>query len=166
MRSKFSYLIFAMVLIVIDQASKAWATLKLRPVMTLEVLPGYFRLSYATNRGVAFSMFAESSLNVRWIFAVISILAAVFVLSYLWRTTAGQGRLSFALALLLSGIVGNMIDRIRLGEVVDFIELHWRDQYVWPTFNVADSVICVGAVLLAIEMIWEARANPAPAATE
>ncbi|MDX2031203.1 MAG: signal peptidase II [Blastocatellia bacterium] len=166
MRAKLPYLILALFLVVADQATKAWATLKLRPVMTIEVLPGYFRFSYATNRGVAFSMFAESSLNVRWIFAVISIFAAVFVLNYLWRTAAWQRRANLALGLLLAGIVGNMIDRIRLGEVVDFIEVHWRDQYVWPTFNVADSAICVGAVLLAIEMIWEARANPAPAATE
>ncbi|MFN0086368.1 MAG: signal peptidase II [Blastocatellia bacterium] len=166
MRSKFAYLILALCLIVADQASKVWATLRLKPVMTMEVMPGYFRLSYATNRGVAFSLFADSSFDVRWIFAAISILAAVFVLSHLWRAAAGQRRLRFALALLLSGIIGNLIDRIRLGEVVDFIELHWRDQYAWPTFNVADSAICAGAVLLAIEMIWEARADPAPAATE
>ncbi len=166
MRGKLGYLALALGLIVADQATKAWATLRLRPVMAIEIIPGYFRFNYATNRGVAFSMFADSSFNVRWIFAGISILATLFVLNYLWRTAAGQIRLNFALALLLSGIVGNMIDRVRLGEVVDFIEVHWRDQYVWPTFNVADSAICVGAVLLAIEMIWDARANPAPAATE
>lgn len=166
MRGKLGYLALALGLFVADQATKAWATAKLRPVMLIELIPGYARLNYATNRGVAFSMFADSALNVRWIFAGVSVLAACAVMGYLLRTPVALRRLNVALTLLLAGIVGNLVDRVRLGEVVDFIELHWRDAYAWPTFNVADSAICVGAVLLAIDMIWETRAEPAPAATE
>jgi signal peptidase II len=146
-------------LLVADQASKLWATWKLKPVMTMEIISGYFRFSYATNRGVAFSLLADSEMNVRWLLAAISAAAALFVLSYLKQTLPGQRRLNLSLALLLAGIVGNLIDRVRLGEVVDFIELHWREQYAWPTFNIADSAICIGAVLLALEMMREAKAE-------
>jgi signal peptidase II len=159
MKEKLFYITLAFLLLVADQASKLWATWKLKPVMTMEIIPGYFRFSYATNRGVAFSLLADSEMNVRWLLAAISAAAALFVLSYLKQTLPGQRRLNLSLALLLAGIVGNLIDRVRLGEVVDFIELHWREQYAWPTFNIADSAICIGAVLLALEMMREAKAE-------
>jgi signal peptidase II len=124
----------------------------------IEVIPGFFRFSYATNRGVAFSLFAESQFDLRWVLAAVSLVAAVFVISYFRTAPAEKIRLNASLALLLAGIVGNMIDRVRLGEVVDFIELHWRDLYSWPTFNIADSAICIGAALLAIEMLKEEKA--------
>ncbi|MFN0111528.1 MAG: signal peptidase II [Blastocatellia bacterium] len=157
MKSRIPYFIIAVVIMAADQITKAWAIAKLKPVVLLEVIPGFFRLVYATNRGVAFSMFADGSFDARWIFAGISLVATVFVSIYLLRTPPGKIRLSFALSLLLAGIVGNLIDRIRLGEVVDFIGLHWRDEYSWPIFNLADTAICIGAVLLALEMLFEER---------
>jgi signal peptidase II len=153
------YLFFSLAVLAADQFSKLWATARLKPVSTIEALPGYFRFSYATNRGVAFSLFADSSFDVRWVLAAISAAAAVFVASYLLRTLPGERRLNTSLALLLAGITGNLIDRVRLGEVVDFIEVHWRDQFIWPTFNIADSAICTGAALLALEMMREAKAD-------
>src|SRR5262245_51675579 len=145
MRTKLSYLLGAIIVLAADQLTKAWATASLKPVVYLEVIPGFFRLSYATNRGVAFSIFADSSLDIRWILSAVSLIAALFVLSYFRRAPANKPWLNVSLALLMAGIIGNMIDRVRFGEVVDFIELHWRDVYSWPTFNVADSAICVGA---------------------
>lgn len=172
MQAKFAYLALSLLVLIVDQVTKVWATRSLKPIVIHEVIPGYFRLSYATNRGVAFSMFADSSFDVRWILAGISTVAAVAVLGYLYQAPTGQRRLSTALALLLSGIIGNLIDRVRLGEVVDFIELHWRDVYSWPTFNVADSAICIGAVLLALDMLREEKPDdarpdtPAPMAAQ
>ncbi len=163
MKLKLFYLFLSITVLVADQLSKLWATARLKPISTIELIPGYFRFSYATNRGVAFSLFADSQFDVRWILAAISAAAAAFVASYLMRTAPGEWRLNTSLALLLAGITGNLIDRVRLGEVVDFIELHWRDQYVWPTFNIADAAICAGAVLLALEMMREAKADPPPA---
>lgn len=64
-----------------------------------------------------------------------------------------------SLALLLAGIVGNLIDRVRLGEVVDFLDFHWVDRFTWPTFNLADAAICIGAALLALELLREERAE-------
>lgn len=161
MRSKPFYLLIALLVLIADQATKIWATLALKPVVLLEVIPGLFRFSYATNRGVAFSLLADAQFDVRWLLALISTLAAGFVIFYLLQTPARKLRLNVALSLLLAGIVGNLIDRVRLGEVVDFIELHWRDVYTWPTFNVADAAICTGAALLALEMLREERTTPA-----
>lgn len=158
MLSKSVYLIITLVILAIDQVSKYWAVKSLKPVIMIEVIPGFFRFTYATNRGVAFSMFADSEMNVPVIFAVISIIAALVVFLYLAWMPAERVLSSTALSLLLAGIIGNLIDRVRLGEVIDFIDVHLADRYTWPTFNIADSAICIGAVLLAIEMIRDERA--------
>lgn len=158
MRSKNVYFILAFAVLVADQVSKWWATTKLMPVGSIEVIEGFFRLTYARNRGVAFSLFADSEYEVRWVFSLISALAAAAVFAYLMRAAANHRRLNTALALLLAGITGNLIDRVRLGEVVDFLDFHWLDRFVWPTFNIADAAICVGAALLALEMMREEKA--------
>lgn len=162
MNAKLTYFIIAIVVLIADQASKAWATAKLQFIDTMEIIPNFFRFTYARNRGVAFSLFADSQFETKWILAGISTIAAIGVGYYLYRSVASQRRLNLALAFLLAGIVGNLIDRVRLGEVVDFIDFHWYEQYTWPTFNIADAAICVGAVLLAIEMIREEKVAPAP----
>jgi signal peptidase II len=169
MRSKFSYLFITLIVLVVDQLTKQWAITTLKPVSLIEVIPGFFRLTFATNRGVAFSMFAESELNVRLIFATVSTLAAIFVFIYLARTPAVRIRMNAALSLLLAGIIGNLIDRVRLGEVIDFLDFHLGEKYTWPTFNIADAAICFGAVLLALEMLREERVsklNPSGPAPE
>ena len=152
------YLLTTLLLLIADQATKYWATVVLKPVFMIEVIPGFFRLTYATNRGVAFSLFADSEMEIRYILAGVSLLAAVMVSAYQWRTPVRKVGLNMAFSLMLAGIIGNLIDRIRLGEVVDFIDLHWAEVYTWPTFNVADAAICVGAGLLALQMIIEERA--------
>lgn len=161
MNTKLSYFLIAIVVLALDQASKAWATAKLQFIDTMVILPNFFRFTYARNRGVAFSLFADSQFETKWILASISTIAAVGVGYYLVRAAGNSRRLNLALSLLLAGIVGNLIDRVRLGEVVDFIDFHWYDQYTWPTFNVADASICVGAVLLALEMLREERVSHA-----
>jgi len=165
MKSKLPYFIIAAVVLAADQLTKAWAVAKLKPVVLIEVIPDFFRLVYATNRGVAFSMFADGEFDARWVFAGISFVATSFVSVYLARTSPDKFRLSLALSLLLAGIVGNLIDRVRLGEVVDFLGFHWRDQYSFPIFNLADSAICIGAGLLALDMLFEDKsAGPAAGA--
>jgi signal peptidase II len=158
MRNKSFYLLLTAVVLIADQLTKVWATLSLKPIIFKDVIPGFFRLSYATNRGVAFSIFADSEFNIRWVLSGVSLIAALFVFSYFRRAPIEKHWLNVSLSLLMAGIVGNLIDRVRLGEVVDFIELHWRDVYSWPTFNIADSAICIGAVLLALEMLREESA--------
>lgn len=81
MRTKFSYLLITVIALVADQLTKLWATASLKPVVFIEVVPGFFRLSYATNRGVAFSLFADSQFDIRWILAGISLVTALFEFS-------------------------------------------------------------------------------------
>ena len=165
MKGKLSFLILALVVLIADQATKAWATASLKPVGSIEIIPGFFRLSYALNRGVAFSLFAESPLDLRWVLAAISALAAILVLGYLVRAQNPKAIAGVSLALLLSGIAGNLMDRVRLGEVVDFLDFHLGHSFTWPTFNIADSAICIGAALLAIHLMREERAERERAAT-
>jgi signal peptidase II len=159
MNTKLPYFILAVVVLVADQVTKAWATAKLQFIDTLEIIPNFFRFTYARNRGVAFSLFADSQFETKWILAGISTVAALGVGYYLIRSAASNKRLNYALAFLLAGIVGNLFDRVRLGEVVDFIDFHWYEKYTWPTFNIADAAICVGAALLAIEMMREEKVS-------
>jgi signal peptidase II len=158
MHSKFGYLFFSLIILAIDQLTKYWAITWLKPVTLIEVIPGFVRFTYATNRGVAFSLFADSELNVRVIFATISAVAAIAVIIYLARTPASKVRMNISLSLLLAGIIGNLIDRVRFGEVVDFLDFHLGEMFTWPTFNVADAAICIGAALLALELLREERA--------
>lgn len=159
MNTKLPYFIIAIVVLIADQVTKAWATARLQFVDTMEIIPNFFRFTYARNRGVAFSLFADSQFETKWILAGISTAAAIGVLIYLWRSGLHERRLNYALSFLLAGIVGNLIDRVRLGEVVDFIDFHWYESYTWPTFNIADAAICVGAALLAMEMMREQKVS-------
>lgn len=166
MKGKLSFLSVALVVLIADQVTKAWATASLKPVGSIEIIPNFFRLSYALNRGVAFSLFSESPFDLRWVLAAISALAAILVLGYLVRSQNPKAIAGISLALLLSGIAGNLLDRIRLGEVVDFLDFHLGTAFTWPTFNIADSAICIGAALLAIHLMREERAERARSATQ
>jgi signal peptidase II len=159
MQTKVKYFVLALIVLILDQVSKAWATANLQFLDTKEILPNFFRFTYARNRGVAFSLFADSKYDIKWVLAAISLLAALGVAYYLIRLATNNSRLNISLALLLAGIVGNLIDRVRLGEVVDFIDFHWYEKYTWPTFNIADAAICVGAALLALEMLFEEKTS-------
>ena len=157
MARRLRYLLLSVVILLLDQGTKAWALARLRPVAMIEVIPDFFRLTFATNRGVAFSLFADGPEGTRYILSVIALLAAAMVSYQQWQTPASHQRMQWSLSLLLAGILGNLIDRIRFGEVIDFLDFHLAERYAWPTFNVADAVICVGAGLLAIELLREER---------
>ena len=120
------------------------------------VIRGLLKFVYAENPGIAFGQLQEGGAFGRWFFVVLAGLAAVAVLFYLFRTSRNDDRILGACALLLAGILGNLTDRVRLGFVVDFILVH-AGQYHWPTFNVADASITIGALLLAYDMIFASR---------
>jgi signal peptidase II len=115
----------------------------------------FFNLVRAHNTGAAFSFLAAASGWQRWLFAGIAVAAVVFIL-YLLRKHAGQRMFSFSLACILGGAVGNLVDRLMHGYVVDFLQFHWQDWY-FPAFNVADSAITVGAVCLVIDELRRVR---------
>jgi signal peptidase II len=149
------YLVCALGLYLTDQASKAWAVKSVR-LKDYTVVRGALDFVYAENRGIAFGQLQEGGSFGRWFFVVLAGAAASAVLFYFFRTPRNDDRILGACALLLAGILGNLTDRVRLGYVVDFILVH-AGQYNWPTFNVADASISIGALLLAYDMVFASR---------
>lgn len=160
---KFAYLAVAGGVFLIDQTTKAWASKALRFEGDRSIISGFLNLIYAQNTGVAFSMLDDHGDAGRWGLSVVAFVAAALVLYFFWRTPRSDDRMMGALALLLAGIAGNVTDRMRLGFVVDFIDVQFGNWH-YPTFNVADSAICIGAGLLILDMFLNKRtttdANP------
>jgi signal peptidase II len=115
----------------------------------------FFNIVRAHNTGAAFSFLAGASGWQRWFFTAVGIAAAVFII-WMLRSHAGQKLFSFALASILGGAIGNVVDRLLHGYVVDFIQVHWRGWY-FPAFNVADSAITVGAAVLILDELLRVR---------
>ena len=150
------YLLASFGIYMADQASKAWAVRTLRFGDERVVIPGFFQFAYTENPGIAFGQLQEGGAFGRWFFVALAVLAAIAVFYYFMRTPRNDDRVLGACALLLAGILGNLTDRARLGYVVDFIVLHAGD-YHWPTFNVADASITIGALLLAYDIVFSHR---------
>ncbi len=148
---KFAYLAIAGGVFMIDQATKAWATHELRFGGDKSVISGFLNFAYAQNTGVAFSMLDDHGDAGRWGLSIVAFVAATLVLYFFWRTPRTDDRILGALALLLAGIAGNVTDRMRLGFVVDFIDVQIGSWH-YPTFNIADSAICIGAGLLILDV--------------
>lgn len=149
------WLLLSVLLIGLDQWSKAAISSRFELYETLRVLP-VFNLVLAHNTGVAFSVFAESSGWQRWVFSALAVAVAAFLVNWLRTLPRREQLTACALSLVLAGALGNMIDRLRFGYVVDFIQWHWGEHY-FPAFNVADSAITVGAGLLILESLLGAR---------
>ena len=148
---KLAYLAITGGVFLIDQTSKAWATRTLRFGEDIPVINGLLNFAYAQNTGVAFSMLDDHGDTGRWGLSIVAGIAATLVLYFFWRTPRSDDRILGALALLLAGIVGNVTDRMRLGFVIDFIDVQFGSWH-YPTFNVADMAIVIGAGLLIVDM--------------
>ena len=144
----------------IDQATKAWAVRRLRFGDDFNVIPGFLNFAYAQNPGVAFSMLDDHGDAGRWGLSVVALVAGGLVLYFFWRTPRTDDRILGALALLLAGIAGNVTDRIRLGFVIDFIDVQFGSWH-YPTFNVADMSIVVGAGLMIMDIFLSKRKQQA-----
>jgi signal peptidase II len=150
----------AAAVLVADQLTKAWALHRLDPGQPVVLVPGLFDLTLVMNPGVAFGLFAGVPPEWRWLVTVFSIAALILLGSLAMRIVPDGGRVgTLALGLVFGGAVGNLVDRWRFGAVVDFFHVFWRDWH-WPNFNVADSAITVGVVLLAAEL-WLAGSERA-----
>jgi signal peptidase II len=153
---KLAYLAIAGGVFMIDQATKAWAVSRLRFGDDIAVIPGFLNFIYATNPGVAFSMLDDHGDAGRWGLSAVAIVAGALVLYFFWRTPRTDDRVLGALALLLAGIAGNVTDRIRLGFVIDFIDVQFGSWH-YPTFNVADMAIVVGAGMMIVDVFFQKR---------
>ena len=162
---KLGYLAIAGGVFMIDQTSKAWATRSLRLGGDQSVISGFLNFAYAQNTGVAFSMLDDHGDAGRWGLSIVAFVAATLVLYFFWRTPRSDDRILGALALLLAGIAGNVTDRMRLGFVVDFIDVQFGSWH-YPTFNVADAAICIGAGLLILDMFFSKRSQKSEARSQ
>lgn len=144
------YLLIAAAFVVLDQFSKWLVVTYLKPVGSVTLIPNFLRLTYLENRGAAFGSFSEQ----RWVFMIFSTVAIVAVVVYLLRFSENSRLLRWTLALIVGGGVGNMIDRIALGYVVDFIDFCGIWSYI---FNVADSCVCIGAGMMVLYCILTMR---------
>ncbi|HET9526355.1 MAG TPA: signal peptidase II [Pyrinomonadaceae bacterium] len=156
------YLLAAFGIYLADQASKAWAVKTLRFGEDRVLIRGFLQFAYTENPGIAFGQLQDGGSFARWFFVALAAAATVAVFYYFMRTPRNDDRVLGACALLLAGILGNLTDRVRLGHVVDFIVMHAGDYY-WPTFNVADASICIGAFLLMLDLFFGRRRQPANA---
>lgn len=155
---KFRYTLFAaisLVGIIIDQITKIAIDRSMPLFESIPVIENFFNITYVRNRGAAFSFLSNASWRLPF-FITISAVAAIVILIAFRRLRENQKLAHISLAMIFSGAVGNLIDRVRLGEVIDFLDVHWYRLH-WPAFNVADSLICVGVFLLAIDMILEEK---------
>lgn len=138
--------LLAAIVIGLDQYTKVLATAELQYRVPVEVT-SWFDLMLAHNTGAAFSFLASASGWQRWFLAGVAVAVSFVVVVWLTRLKRSELLLGIALGLVLGGGLGNLIDRISLGYVIDFISWHYNDWY-WPAFNIADAAICLGAVLL------------------
>jgi signal peptidase II len=143
------------VVLILDQFSKWFADSLLGPHDAIPLLP-FLALRKAYNPGAAFSFLSDASGWQRWFFVGLALLVIGMLMAWLRRLPGGQFRMALALALILGGAAGNLIDRVLYGHVIDFIDLYYRDWH-WPTFNIADSAITLGAALLILDAILGRR---------
>ncbi len=147
--------IVSLSILLLDQATKLYIDSAFRLHESVTVLENFFHITYVRNKGAAFGIFADSAFRIPF-FITISIIAVGGLLWYYRKLTPEQKWLQYGVSLILSGAVGNLIDRVRFGEVIDFLDVHWYRHH-WPAFNVADSAITVGVAILIIDMWFEER---------
>ncbi len=148
-RGSLPYLALSAAVVALDQLTKFLIERHLALFESVSVLP-VLEITRLHNTGAAFSFLADEAGWQRWLFTALAIVVSIVLALWLRRIPASARVLATAVALILGGAVGNVIDRVRLGHVIDFIYAHW-DRHYFPAFNVADSAICVGAGLLLLD---------------
>jgi len=149
----------ALAVILLDQATKWAVTRWIRPHETVPVVKGFFNLVHVRNRGIAFGLMNDPGGTLQsYLLLGASLLAICILLWWFKRLGEGGGIMALCLSLILGGAVGNLVDRFRLGEVIDFADVH-LGSYHWPAFNVADSAITVGTLGLALSLFIKGKGD-------
>ncbi|MDH3388416.1 MAG: signal peptidase II [Gammaproteobacteria bacterium] len=142
------WLWISLTVIILDQATKQIAEARLVPHQPVNLFP-YFDWYLTYNTGAAFSFLASAGGWQRWLFTVIAIVISAVILQWLRKLPAEETVTAISLSLILGGAIGNLIDRVYLGHVIDYIQV-WLGSYPWPAFNIADAAISVGAIMLIV----------------
>jgi len=160
MKRKYRILLIVFcILLALDQASKLLIERYFPLYQAREVIPGFFAIAHVQNRGAAFGLLADLP-AAGILFVVISLIAIALIIAYFRWIKEEEVWIPLCLALVLTGAMGNLIDRLRLGVVVDFLDCHYKGWH-WPAFNVADASITIGVLLLAIKVLWGEKKDTA-----
>jgi signal peptidase II len=160
MRSNYLILgITSLLVLTLDQATKLYIDRSMALYSSITVVENFFNITYLRNKGAAFGFLAKTSYRLPF-FIFVTLIAVVVITISLHRLRADQRLAAVSLSLIFTGAIGNLIDRLRMGEVIDFLDAHWYGHH-WPAFNIADSAICVGVFLLAVDMIREEQRQKA-----
>ncbi|MDD2759116.1 MAG: signal peptidase II [Methylomonas sp.] len=149
------WLWLSLLVLILDQASKLAIDASMQLYESIPLLP-YFNLTYAHNTGAAFSFLAQAGGWQRWLFAGLAVVMSGVIYVWLMRLKKHETLMASALSLVLGGAVGNLIDRVAYGYVIDFLDVYYR-QWHWPAFNIADSAICIGVGLMLLESFGVGR---------
>jgi len=153
-RARTIHFSLALLIVLLDRWTKELVAARIAMYSHIQIIPGFFRITHTENTGAAFSLFADSPSHWKTVLLIgFSLVAMVIVSLLLWKQTRTLTITGVALSFILGGAVGNLWDRVASGRVVDFL-LFYVKQYQWPVFNLADSAIVVGAILLVIEILW------------
>lgn len=143
------WLWLSLLAVILDQGSKLAVAGSMQLYQSIEIIP-FFKLTYVHNTGAAFSFLSEAGGWQRWFFAVLALVISAVIAVWLARLKKHETLLAAALALVLGGAVGNLIDRLAYGYVIDFLDVYY-DAWHWPAFNIADSAITLGVMLMLAE---------------
>ena len=151
---RYKYYLVAVLIVFVDHVAKMLARANLGHGQVVEIIPGYLRLSFVRNTGIAFGIFdGIHSVWKPYILAAIAIIALAVIVFYSVRMPRDRTLMQVALAATMGGILGNFLDRIFRGYVIDFIEFHVHESFYWPNFNIADSAITIGIALLLLDTV-------------
>lgn len=154
------YLLIAVAVVLLDRWTKHLVVQKISLYHAIQVIPGFFSLTHVRNRGAAFSILADSASPYRTVFLIgFSAISVLILVWLLWKSADLRVITGVSLSLILGGAAGNLFDRIAYGEVVDFLLFYYR-RWDWPAFNVADSAIVIGGILLLMEALLPQHQSP------
>ncbi len=147
------WLLLTVLVVILDQLTKWWAESELLYHQPIAVMP-MLNLTLAYNTGAAFSFLSNAGGWQRWFFVILTVIVCAVLLKWLWQLKNNEKLQAVALALVLGGALGNLIDRLQLGHVVDFIDVYYGQQH-WPIFNLADSAITLGVIFLLLDAFFD-----------
>ena len=156
--TQYKYYFLSLILVIADQLTKMMVLGSLKLYESIEIT-SFFSLTHVHNYGAAFSFLADEDGWQQYFLVSISVIASIAIILWMSKTSAKQPYKLIALSLILSGAIGNLIDRAVFGFVIDFINLHYQDFY-WPVFNVADTAITLGVILLLLVDFKQDKAKP------
>ncbi len=157
MRKKGAYFVFIFLVLLADQASKLWISRTIPLSISKKVIPGFFNITHIHNRGAVFGFLGQSrSPVVFYLLMLASLVAFILVVYYFFRTPPTEKLMVLSLSFILAGALGNLADRIFRGYVIDFLDFYVK-KWHWPSFNVADACVSVGAVSLILLLIFKRK---------